>query len=80
MMLRNHRALTVTMDGGGLGGGRLMAWPTVDCSTRIRRSFVPVSSSRSDIASRANAVTIAVNKAAYPEFRNHNKKIVLPSR
>jgi len=43
-----------------------------DCSRRRRRSLVEVSSSRLDIASRANAVTIAVNKAAYAGVRIQN--------
>ena len=47
----------------------LTAWPAVDCSTRIRRSCVDVSSSRSDNASGRNGVMIAVKNAAFMSVR-----------
>ena len=72
MMLRNQRVLTVKIDGGGLDGGISMVEFAADCSAITRRSFVEVFSSRYDIASRTNAVTIAVNKAALKEVRTKN--------
>ena len=72
MMLRNQRVLTVKIDGGGLDGGISMVEFAADCSAITRRSFVEVFSSRYDIASRTNAVTIAVNKAALIEVRTKN--------
>lgn len=76
VILSNHRLLTVKIDGGTFGGGISTSRPAVDCSTRMRRSFVEVSSSRADIASRANAVTIAVNNAAFTRVRIENDTMI----
>jgi len=62
MIPRNQRPLTVRMDDDGFDGGISMAGFVIDCSVRRRRSLVAVSSSRSDIVSRTNTVTITVNK------------------
>ena len=72
MMLRSQRVLTVKVDDDGSDGGNTVAGFMTDCSTRIRRSCASVLSLRSDMASRTNAVTIAVNKAALIEIKARN--------
>ena len=57
MMLRNQRLLTVNRYDGGSDGGVPVVEFEVDCAAR------------SDITSKTNAVTIAVNKADLIEVR-----------
>jgi hypothetical protein len=72
-MLRSQRPFTIRIDGGGFGGGiSIVGFVIIFCLMITRRSFAVSSSSRSDIASRTNEVTIAVNKAACVGVRTKN--------